>query len=128
MTRANTEHPTGARGLERPKPGGQHSDALESGLPKDTRSEGAGTSDAGTGVTPSRSETDVEKGDYPAPGEGMKRGAAGPIPSTASAGGIPAHGATGDGRGSSGKFKGTMGSGQKGEPGLSRAKGAMGNV
>jgi hypothetical protein len=125
MTRANTERPTGARGLERPKAGGEHHDSLESGLPSDVRSEGAGTSDKGTGYKPGSGETAEEKGNYGSVEHGNAKGAAGTMPSTSRIDG--ARGTIGDGRGSSGKFSGTMGSGAKGEPGLSKCKGTIGN-
>lgn len=128
MTRANTERPTGAHGMERPKAGGEHHDALESGLPKDVRSQGAGTANEGVGYKPAGHESVTEKGEYPGPGEGSHKGAAGPMPSSARAQGVPARNATGDGRGGSGRFKGTMGEGARGDPeNISRAKGTMGN-
>lgn len=102
-----------------PKHGGEHEDAEESGYPKDAGSEAAGHSDSGVGVKPSGSETGLEKGDYPEPGEGTTgrptaaRGLA--TPSRASAGGVKARGVMGDGRGSSGKYSGTMGDGERGE-------------
>jgi hypothetical protein len=113
--------------MERPKPGGEHHDALESGLPSDKGSEGAGHSDKGTGYTPAKAESAEEKGQYGDVQHGNAKGSAGPMPSTQKAQGIDAKHATGNGRGSSGKFSGTMGAGQKGEPGLTRCKGAMGN-
>ena len=124
MTRANTDRPTGSEHLERPKAGGEHSDALESGLPSDVHNPGAGTSNKGTGYKPAGSETYTEKGDYPGVLEGKRKGAAGPIPSTAAAQGVPAKGVVSGGRGASGKFSGTMGSGAQGEP---KHKGTMGS-
>ena len=114
MTRANTE---------RPQTGGGHSDALESGYPSDKPSEGAGTSDKGTGYTPG-SENAIEKASYPGVEQGNEKGAGGPMPSTAKAQGVAAKGIIGDGRGSSGRFSGTMGSGAKGEP---KSKGTIGS-
>lgn len=128
MTRATTDRPTGAQGLERPKAGGEHSDALESGLPHDTRSQGAGTSDNGTGYKPD-GKNSLEGGNFPTVEEGNRKGAAGPEPGTAKAQGVPAKGTIGGGRGSSGKFRGTMGGGAPdSEPSLSKCKGAMGQV
>lgn len=127
MTRANTERPTGARGMERPKAGGEHSDALEGGLPSDTPSEGRGHSDEGTGYKPDGKNA-LERGAYPGVETGNQKGAGGPEPGTAKAQGVPSRNATGDGRGNSGKFKGTMGGGAPdGGPGLEKCKGAMGN-
>src|SRR5437879_5181488 len=114
MTRENTE---------RPRTGGGHSDALESGPPQDTGSPAAGTSDKGTGYTPG-SETATEKGNYPGVEQGNEKGAGGPMPSTAKSQGVAAKGIIGDGRGSSGRFSGTMGSGAKGEP---KSKGTIGS-
>jgi len=126
MTRAATDRPTGANGLERPKAGGEHSDALESGMPHDAASEGAGSSDKGTGYKPAGGETSEERGNYGSVETGNAKGAAGAMPSTSRING--ARGTVGDGRGSSGKYSGTMGSGSKGEPSVSRCKGAMGQV
>lgn len=121
MTRANTE---------RPKAGGEHSDALESGLPSDRKSEGAGTEHTGTGVKAASSENRLEKGDYPEPGEGTSGGGGTnhrvlPTPSKEDAhsrGMQNARGVMGGGRGESGKFRGTMGGGEV-EP---KAKGCIG--
>jgi hypothetical protein len=123
MTRANTTHP---------KTGGEHEDALEHGMPHDTHSKGAGTADAGVGVKPSGHATSLEHGNYPEPGEGATGGGAHnhrglPPPSADGAvggrGTEVAKGVIGGGRGLSGKFRGTMGDGQKGEP---KGKGYMG--
>lgn len=127
MTRANTERPTGARGLERPKAGGEHSDALEGGLPSDTRSEGAGTSDNGVGYKPDGKNA-LERGETPPVTSGNAKGAGGPEPGTARSMGIPARNTLGDGRGASGKYRGVIGEGAPdGEPNVkTRCKGAMG--
>lgn len=87
------------------------------------------------GVKPSSTENELEKGDYPEPGEGTGGGGGHnhrilPTPSKEAAGPIGgsrgignAKGVIGDGRGSSGKYRGTMGDGAKGEP---KYKGTMG--
>src|ERR1700735_1237589 len=99
-------------------PGGEHTDDLESGMPHDKASEGAGHSDSGVGVKPSSHETALEEGDYPEPGEGTTgrptaaRGLA--TPSRGNVGGVQARGTMGDGRGVSGKYTGTMGDGARG--------------
>lgn len=81
--------------------------------------DGAGPSQDVTGVKPSSSETSLEKGDYPEPGEGTtgRPTAARALgtPSRGSAGGVSAKGTMGDGRGASGKACGTMGSGERPE-------------
>lgn len=85
------------------------------------------TSDEGTGVAAASSETGLEKGDYPDPGEGVTgrptaaRGLA--TPSRASAGGVQAKNTMGDGRGANGKYCGTMGDGER--PSVT-AKGCVG--
>lgn len=103
----------------KPAHGGGHKDDLESGYPSDKASEGGGTSDEGTGVVPSSAETSLEKGDYPEPGSGTTgrptAARALATPSRATAGGVQARGVMGDGRGSNGKFCGTMGDGERGE-------------
>lgn len=81
--------------------------------------DGAGPSVTGKdGIKPSGSENELEKGDYPEPGEGVTgrptAARALATPSRATAGGVPARGVMGDGRGSSGKFSGTMGDGRSG--------------
>jgi len=78
----------------------------------------------GTGYKPGGAETTTEKANYPSVEEGNEKGAAGPMPSTAKAQGVQAKGVLGDGRGSSGRFSGTMGSGAKGEP---KCKGTIGS-
>lgn len=120
--------PKSPHGMSHPKAGGEHTDALEKGLPHDVHSKGAGTVSAGTGVKPSASPNELEHGDYPAPGEETTGGGAHnhrglPPPSKEAAGPIGgnrgtgnAQGIIGGGRGSSGKFRGTMGDGAKGEP------------
>jgi hypothetical protein len=122
MTRANTE---------RPDKGGGHTDALESGMPSDRKSEGAGPAGEYQGIKPSSSPNRLEKGDYPEPGDDTAGGGAHnhrilPPPSAEDAGGrgsANAKGVIGDGRGLSGKFCGTMGDGAKGEP---KGKGYVG--
>lgn len=102
-----------------PEHGGGHKDDLESGYPKDAKNDSAGHDDEGVGVKPSGSETGLEKGDYPDPGEGTTgrptAARALATPSRATAGGVQAKGVMGDGRGASGKFCGTMGDGERGE-------------
>lgn len=135
MTRARTQHPHGANGLNRPKAGGEHTDALETGMPHDVKSKGAGPATAGTGVKPAGSPNHLEHGSFPEPGEETAGGGGHnhrvlPPPSKEAAGPIGkrgvgnARGVVGDGRGTSGKFRGTMGGGAMGEP---RAKGTMGS-
>lgn len=134
MTRATTEHPSRHRDAH-PKAGGEHEDALEHGMPHDKHSEGAGTANAGTGVKPSGSENRLEKGDYPQPGEDTAGGGAHnhrilPTPSKEAAGPIGgrgvgnARGVISGGRGSSGKYRGTMGDGES--PSSSKSKGTTG--
>lgn len=129
--------PKSPHGSSHPKAGGEHTDALESGMPHDVKSKGAGPATQGTGVKPSSSPNALEHGDYPAPGEGTAGGGAHnhrvlPTPSKEDAGPIGGErgpgnvlrGVIGDGRGASGKFRGTMGSGASGEP---KHKGTMGS-
>lgn len=103
-----------------PAHGGGHKDDLEGGYPTDKGNDSAGHSDQGTGIVPSSSETALEKGDYPDPGSGTTgrptAARALATPSRATAGGVGAKGVMGDGRGSNGKFVGTMGDGERGEP------------
>ena len=135
MTRARTQHPHGANGLTRPKAGGEHTDALEKGMPHDVPSKGAGPEHTGSGVKPSSSPNALEHTDYPEPGEGTGGGGGHnhrilPTPSKEAAGPIGrrgtgnARGVIGDGRGASNHFRGTMGGGAMGEP---KAKGTMGS-
>jgi hypothetical protein len=135
MTRANTERPHTSGRTSHPKAGGEHSDALEHGMPTDRHSAGAGTANAGTGVKPSSSPNHLEHADYPEPGEQTAGGGGHnhrilPTPSKEAAGPIGdrsvgnASGVIGGGRGSSGKFRGTMGDGAG--PGEPKYKGTMG--
>lgn len=117
-----------------PKRGGGHTDALEHGMPSDSRSEGAGKANEGVGVKPSSSPTELERADYPEPGEGVSGGGGTnhrvlPTPSTEASGPIGrrgignAKGFIGSGQNTSGKFRGTMGDGEV-EP---KSKGTMGS-
>lgn len=130
--------PKSPHGSSHPKAGGEHTDALESGMPHDVKSKGAGPATSGTGVKPSSSPNALEHGDYPEPGEGTSGGggtnhrvlptpskeASGPISGHGSRGTGNARGVIGDGRGASNHFRGTMGGGATGEP---KAKGTMGS-
>jgi hypothetical protein len=123
MTRANTEHPTRHRDAHATH-GGEHTDALEHGMPHDRHSLGAGPIDSGVGVKPSSTPNHLERAEYPEPGEETSGGGAHnhrsmPTPSKEGAAGHTggrgvsnAKGAMGDGRGTSGKYKGTTGSGE----------------
>jgi hypothetical protein len=116
--------PHSPHGSSHPKAGGEHEDALEHGMPHDRHSEGAGAANQGVGVKPSGSPNELERGDYPEPGTDTAGGGAHnhrilPPPSKEAASGgrgtMNARGATGEGgRGASGKFRGTMGDGEKG--------------
>lgn len=127
--------PKSPHGLSHPKAGGEHTDALEHGMPKDVKSQGAGTATAGTGVKPASSPNRLEKADYPEPGEDTGGGGGHnhrvlPTPSREAAGPIgrrgtgSVKGVVGNGRGASNKFRGTMGGGASGEPPY---KGTMGS-
>jgi hypothetical protein len=120
---------------DKPKAGGAHIDALESGKPHDVKSQGAGTANAGVGVKPSSSPNRLERGDFPAPGEDASGGGGHnhrvlPTPSKEGSGPVGGRGignyagVVGGGRGSSGKFRGTMGDGATSEP---KSKGTMGS-
>lgn len=121
---------------KKPKAGGEHTDALESGKPHDVASKGAGPEHTGTGVKPASSPNALEHADYPEPGEGSGGGGGHnhrvlPTPSKEASGPIGgrrgtgnARGVIGDGRGASNSFRGTMGGGATGEP---KSKGTMGS-
>jgi len=121
---------------QKPRPGGAHKDALESGKPHDVASRGAGPSHTGQGVKPASSPNRLERGDFPEPGEGTSGGGGTnhrvlPPPSKEAAGpvgrrgtGNIINGVIGGGRGASNKFRGTMGDGASGEPPY---KGTMGS-
>lgn len=123
--------PNSPHGFSHPKAGGEHEDALEHGMPHDERSQGAGPAEGGVGVKPSSSANHLERAEYPEPGEETSGGGAHnhrslPPPSKEAASGnrgiANVRGVIGDGRGASGKFRGTMGGGEV-EP---KAKGVMG--
>lgn len=127
--------PKSPHGSSHPKAGGEHSDALEKGMPTDRKSEGAGTANAGVGVKPASGENRLEKGDFPEPGEDTAGGGGHnhrilPTPSKEASGPIGgrgvgnARGVIGGGRGSSGKYRGTMGDGETSSS--SKCKGTIG--
>lgn len=127
--------PKSPHGLSHPKAGGEHSDALESGMPHDAPSKGAGPAHTGQGIKPSSSPNRLERGDFPEPGQETSGGGGHnhrvlPPPSKEAAGPIGrrgvgnVRGVVGEGRGASNKFRGTMGDGASGEPPY---KGTMGS-
>jgi hypothetical protein len=129
MNRETTLKPRGESGPD------TYDDPQKGKAGEDTRSQGAGEANAGTGVKPSSSPNRLERGDYPEPGEDTGGGGGHnhrvlPTPSKEAAGPIGrrgtgnVRGVVGEGRGSSGKFRGTMGDGANSEPPY---KGTMGS-
>lgn len=120
MTRATTPHA---------KPGGEHTDALESGMPTDAKSAGAGPDDSHDYPVAPAADNALERGNYPAPGEQTSGGGAHnhrslPAPSAGAGRGVMgAKGVAGGGRGQRDVYAcGTMGDGR----GSAKGKGYMG--